>query len=208
LDKANPPKEKKEVKQTYEYEITEEGTEPKKYSLIKEKFLDLKKKYQKEESTEIPPKEENSQKPKKISVPKEILKNYYIEKESNDTQQENKSHNNSINLDNSANNKNDYLNLSESVIKRLPSFLSQRSFSSGKNDDLLSSIDFDQKKSKLIKDCDISPFPEENEEDEYSEENSIYTNTQKIKNKIPFLKENEFITIEKEIKPLIEKNEK
>ncbi len=208
LDKANPPKEKKEVKQTYEYEITEEGTEPKKYSLIKEKFLDLKKKYQKEESTEIPTKEENPQKPKKISVPKEILKNYYIEKESNDTQQENNSHNNSINLDNSANNKNDYLNLSESVIKRLPSFLSQRSFSSGKNDDLLSSIDFDQKKSKFIKEYEISTFPEENQEDEYSEENNIYTNTQKIKNKIPVLKENEFIEIEKETKPLIEKYEK
>ena len=157
LDKANPPKEKKEVKQTYEYEITEEGTEPKKYSLIKEKFLDLKKKYQKEESTEIPTKEENPQKPKKISVPKEILKNYYIEKESNDTQQENNSHNNSINLDNSANNKNDYLNLSESVIKRLPSFLSQRSFSSGKNDDLLSILT--KKNQNLSRNMKYPHFP-------------------------------------------------
>ena len=113
-------------------------------------------------------------------------------------------------LDNSTN-KNDYTNMSESVLRVLTSFNSQNSFASfsaGRNDEL-SSIDYQIKKSKFIK--DVSPFPEENEEEEISDNKNIgenilnYTNIQKLK--IPKLIEGEFIIIEKETIPLIKKYE-
>ena len=101
--------------------------------------------------------------------------------------------------------------MSESVLRVLTSFNSQNSFASfsaGRNDEL-SSIDYEIKKSKFIK--DVSPFPEENEEEEISDNKNIgenilnYTNIQKLK--IPKLIEGEFIIIEKETTPLIKKYE-
>ena len=120
-----------------------------------------------------------------------------------------KSPNNSSLLEHSAS-KDDNLNLSESVVKKLPSMISQCSFSTGKKDDLLSSVEFDIKRSKLINDNEVSTFPEEDEEYEISDENNenIFTNIQKIKNDIPVLKEGEFVLIEKETKPIIDEYEK
>ena len=98
--------------------------------------------------------------------------------------------------------------MSNSVLRVLTSFNSQNSFASfsaGRNDEL-SSIDHEIKKSKFIK--DVSPFPEENEEEEISDNKNIGENILNIqKLKIPKLLEGEFIIIEKEAIPLIKKYE-
>ena len=199
-----------------EKEITKDN---KKYSLIKDKLSELKNKYEEFESEEkeiIIEKiyEINEYNTKKINVPIKLLQKNNIEKERDELPYNKRLSENDLSIHNSldnSTNKNDYTNMSESVLRVLTSFNSQNSFASfsaGRNDEL-SSIDYEIKKSKFIK--DVSPFPEENEEEEISDNKNIgenilnYTNIQKLK--IPKLIEGEFIIIEKETIPLIKKYE-
>ena len=199
-----------------EKEITKDN---KKYSLIKDKLSELKNKYEEFESEEkeiIIEKiyEINEYHTKKINVPIKLLQKNNIEKERDELPYNKRLSENDLSIHNSldnSTNKNDYTNMSESVLRVLTSFNSQNSFASfsaGRNDEL-SSIDYEIKKSKFIK--DVSPFPEENEEEEISDNKNIgenilnYTNIQKLK--IPKLIEGEFIIIEKETIPLIKKYE-
>ena len=199
-----------------EKEITKDN---KKYSLIKDKLSELKYKYEEFESEEkeiIIEKiyEINEYHIKKINVPIKLLQKNNIEKERDELPYNKRLSENDLSIHNSldnSTNKNDYTNMSESVLRVLTSFNSQNSFASfsaGRNDEL-SSKDYEIKKSKFIK--DVSPFPEENEEEEISDNKNIgenilnYTNIQKLK--IPKLIEGEFIIIEKETTPLIKKYE-
>ena len=149
-----------------EKDITKDN---KKYSLIKDKLSELKNKYEEFESEEkeiIIEKiyEINEYHTKKINVPIKLLQKNNIEKERDELPYKKRLSENDLSIHNSldnSTNKNDYTNMSESVLRVLTSFNSQNSFASfsaGRNDEL-SSIDYEIKKSKFIK--DVSPFPEE-----------------------------------------------
>ena len=122
------------------------------------------------------------------------------------------SNNDSSFLENDANRFN-YSEMSENRIKRFKSFVSHNSNSTEKIDDIFSSIDFRVQRTKTLKNINVSKFTEEDDEkgetdevDENGKEN--FTNIKYITNNIPILKENEFKTLEIEIKPMIEKWEK
>ena len=113
--------------------------------------------------------------------------------------------NNSMSLDNSS--------MNESMIRKIKSFVSQHSFSSDKNDDILSSVDFEIKRNKTIKEYkDVSPFPEAKEEDEKDdneeEGTKNNTNVEYLLNNIPILNEDEFNDLKIETKPILTKYEK
>ena len=113
----------------------------------------------------------------------------------------------------SSSNRLDVSDLNESVIRKIKSFVSKHSFSSDKNDEILSSVDFEIKRNKTLKEYkDVSPFPEAKEEDEKDEneeegtKNS--TNVEYLLNNIPILNEDEFNDLKIEFKPILTKYEK
>ena len=162
-------------------ELTQETlpTESTKYSTIKKKFIELKSKHEGDELSMS----------KKISFP---------ERESDEFQ--------NCSISGSINNSLSNLNLSESVLKIKDKFFNSK--------DSILSEDLGKHKELYLKDYEVSAFPEENEE-EYSDENNnnnndinLYTNINQFKINFPKLNEGEFILIEQETKPTIDKYEK
>ena len=106
---------------------------------------------------------------------------------------------------------------SELMLNKIKSFPSHQSipsfhsFSSKKKNELISSVDFEVKRTKTIE-FDIFPFEEveENEKEEESKDNigNNFTNIKYVIKNIPVLKENEFKNLEIEVKPFLDKYKK
>jgi len=139
-----------------------------------------------------------------------IEKKVFIDNNNNNNSNEiNSNFSNSLDFSNRL----DASDMNESMIRKIKSFVSQHSFSSDKNDEILSSVDFEIKRNKTLREYkDVSPFPEAKEEDEKDdneeEGTKSKTNVEYLLNNIPILNEDEFKDLKLEIKPILNKYEK